>query len=94
MESYIAYEHRPQYYDIGDGVQRPCINTQPENIEVGTDLISDKQYLIDPNLNTSFAVIGMTCDMSGTDSYTNAQLGTPSQVNYYIFPLIGTREMI
>lgn len=86
MESYIAYEHRPQYYDNGDGVQRPCINTQPENIEVGTDLISDKQYLIDPNQNTSFAVIGMTCDMSGKDSYTNAQLGAPSQVNYYIFP--------
>lgn len=86
MESYIAYEHRPQYYDTGDGVDRPCINTQPENIEVGTDLISDKQYLIDPNLNTSFAVIGMTCDMSGKDSYTNAQLGAPSQVNYYIFP--------
>lgn len=86
MESYIAYEHRPQYYDTGDGVQRPCINTQPENIEVGTDLISDKQYLIDPSLNTSFAVIGMTCDMSGKDSYTNTQLGAPSQVNYYIFP--------
>lgn len=86
MESYIAYEHRPQYYDNGDGVYRPCINTQPENIEVGTDLISDKQYLIDPNQNTSFAVIGMTCDMSGKDSYTNAQLGAPSQVNYYIFP--------
>lgn len=86
MESYIAYEHRPQYYDNGDGVHRPCINTQPENIEVGTDLISDKQYLIDPNLNTSFAVIGMTCDMSGKDTYTNAQLGAPSQVNYYIFP--------
>lgn len=86
MESYIAYEHRPQYYDAGDGVQRPCINTQPENIEVGTDLISDKQYLINPSQNISFAVIGMTCDMSGTDSYTNAQLGTPSQINYYIFP--------
>lgn len=86
MESYIAYEHRPQYYDNGDGVNRPCINTQPENIEVGTDLISDRQYLIDPNQNTSFAVIGMTCDMSGKDSYTNAQLGAPSQVNYYIFP--------
>lgn len=86
MESYIAYEHRPQYYDNGDGVHRPCINTQPENIEVGTDLISDKQYLIDPNQNTSFTVIGMTCDMSGKDSYTNAQLGAPSQVNYYILP--------
>lgn len=86
MESYIAYEHRPQYYDTGDGVHRPCINTQPENLEIGTDLVSDKQYLIDANGITSFAVIGMTCDMSGKDSYTNAQLGTPSQINYYIFP--------
>lgn len=85
MESYIAYEHRPQYYDTGDGVQRPCINTQPENLEIGTDLVSDKQYLLDINKNTSFAVIGMTCDMTGKDNYTNAQLGTPSQINYYIF---------
>lgn len=86
MESYIAYEHRPQYYDAGDGVQRPCINTQPENLEIGTDLISDKQYLIDINKSISFAVIGMTCDMSGKDSFTNPQLGTPSQINYYILP--------
>lgn len=86
MESYIAYEHRPQYYDIGDGIQRPCINTQPENLEIGTDLISDKQYLIDITQSISFAVIGMTCDMSGKDSFTNPQLGTPSQINYYILP--------
>lgn len=86
MESYIAYEHRPQYYDTGDSVVRPCINTQPENIEIGTDLISDYQYLIDPTNNTSFAIIGMTCDMTGEDSYVNPQLGTPSQINYYIFP--------
>lgn len=93
MESYIAYEHRPQYYDIGDGVHRPCINTQPENLEIGTDLISDKQYLIDITQSVSFAVIGMTCDMSGKDSFTNPQLGTPSQINYYILPFnrdIGT----
>lgn len=86
MESYIAYEHRPQYYDTGDSVHRPCINTQPENLEIGTDLISDKQYLIDINQSISFAVIGMTCDMSGKDSFTNPQLGTPSQINYYILP--------
>lgn len=86
MESYIAYEHRPQYYDTGDGVQRPCINTQPENLEIGTDLISDKQYLIDITQSISFAVIGMTCDLSGKDSFTNPQLGTPSQINYYILP--------
>lgn len=86
MESYIAYEHRPQYYDTGDGVYRPCINTQPENIEVGTDLISDRQYLVDANSNISFTVIGMICDMTGEDSYASPQLGTPSQINYYIFP--------
>lgn len=93
MESYIAYEHRPQYYDNGDGVHRPCINTQPENLEIGTDLVSDKQYLIDITQSISFAVIGMTCDMSGKDSFTNPQLGTPSQINYYILPFnrdIGT----
>lgn len=93
MESYIAYEHRPQYYDNGDGVHRPCINTQPENLEIGMDLISDKQYLIDINQSISFAVIGMTCDMTGKDSFTNPQLGTPSQINYYILPFnrdIGT----
>lgn len=93
MESYIAYEHRPQYYDTGDSVHRPCINTQPENLEIGTDLISDKQYLIDITQSISFAVIGMTCDMSGKDSFTNPQLGTPSQINYYILPFnrdIGT----
>lgn len=86
LESYIAYEHRPQYYDNGDGVHRPCINTQPENLEIGTDLISDKQYLIDITNNVSFAVIGMTCDMSGKDSFTNPQVGVPSQINYYILP--------
>lgn len=86
LESYIAYEHRPQYYDSGDGVHRPCINTQPENLEIGTDLISDKQYLIDITNNVSFAVIGMTCDMSGKDSFTNPQVGVPSQINYYILP--------
>lgn len=93
MESYIAYEHRPQYYITDDGIQRPCINTQPENLEIGTDLISDKQYLIDITSNISFAIIGMSCDMSGRDSFTNPQLGTPSQINYYILPFnkhIGT----
>lgn len=86
MESYIAYEHRPQYYDNGDGINRPCINTQPENLEIGTDLISDKQYLINITNNVSFVVIGMTCDMSGKDSFTNPQVGVPSQINYYILP--------
>lgn len=86
MESYIAYEHRPQYYDNGDGVNRPCINTQPENLEIGTDLVTTSHIKLDPMINTSFAVIGMSCKLDGKDTYTSGILGVPSQVNYYIFP--------
>lgn len=86
MESYIAYEHRPQYYDNGDGVNRPCINTQPENLEIGTDLVTTSHIKLDPMINTSFAVIGMACTLDGKDTYTSGILGVPSQVNYYIFP--------
>lgn len=86
MESYIAYEHRAQYYDTGDGVCRPCINTQPENLEIGTDLITTTHMTLDPMVNTSFVVIGMTCTMDGKDTYTSGMLGVPSQIYYYIFP--------
>lgn len=85
MESYIAYEHRPQYYKINN-VSRPCVNTQPENLEIGTDLVTTSHMKLDPMINTSFAVIGMTCTMDGKDTYTSGILGIPSQVNYYIFP--------
>lgn len=85
MESYIAYEHRPQYYKIKD-VLYPCINTQPENLEIGTDLVPVGTMKLDPIQNTSFIVIGMTCTMDGKDTYTNGILGVPSQINYYIFP--------
>jgi hypothetical protein len=85
MESYIAYEHRPQYYKIKD-VLYPCINTQPENLEIGTDLVAIGTMKLDPITNTSFIVIGMTCTMDGKDTYTSGILGVPSQINYYIFP--------
>lgn len=85
MESYIAYEHRPQYYKIKD-VLYPCINTQPENLEIGTDLVPLGTMKLDPIQNTSFIVIGMTCTMDGKDTYTRGILGVPSQINYYIFP--------
>ena len=85
MESYIAYEHRPQYYKIKN-VSYPCINTQPENLEIGTDLVPIGTMKLDPIQNISFIVIGMTCTMDGKDTYTNGILGVPSQINYYIFP--------
>lgn len=88
LPSFISYEHRPQWYidKTIDNKRRPCINTQTENIELGTDLISTNQDIVNPMQNYSFAIIGMTSNFAGEDSYTNGQAGTPSQVNYYIFP--------
>lgn len=88
LPSFIAYEHRPQWYkdtSIDDN-QRPCINTQPENLEIGTDLVSDKQYFMRITNNTSYAIIAMTSDLNGSDSYTFGVLGSPSQLNYYVIP--------
>ena len=88
LPSFIAYEHRPQWYkdtSIDDN-QRPCINTQPENLEIGTDLVSDKQYFMRTTNNTSYAIIAMTSDLNGSDSYSFGVLGSPSQLNYYVIP--------
>lgn len=88
LPSFIAYEHRPQWYkdtSIDDN-QRPCINTQPENLEIGTDLVSDKQYFMKITNNTSYAIVAMTSDLNGSDSYAFGVLGSPSQLNYYIIP--------
>lgn len=88
LPSFIAYEHRPQWYrDTSiDNNQRPCINTQPENLEIGTDLVSDKQYFMRITNNTSYAIIAMTSDLNGSDSYSFGVLGSPSQLNYYVIP--------
>lgn len=88
LPSFIAYEHRPQWYkDTAiDNYQRPCINTQPENLEIGTDLVSDKQYFMKITNNTSYAIIAMTSDLNGSDSYAFGVLGSPSQLNYYVIP--------
>lgn len=88
LPSFIAYEHRPQWYkDTSiDNNQRPCINTQPENLEIGTDLVSDKQYFMKITNNTSYAIIAMTSDLNGSDSYSFGVLGSPSQLNYYVIP--------
>lgn len=88
LPSFIAYEHRPQYYKEGE-TRKPCINTQPENIEIGTDLVSSHQDLLftDKENNIVFVVITMTSDLAGKDQLTHTVQGVPSQFNYYIFPV-------
>lgn len=85
MESYIAYEHRPQFYKEKDKLY-PCINTQPENLEMGTDLIAENAMYLSPLNYISFVIIGMTCKLDGSDTYSDGILGAPSQIDYYIFP--------
>lgn len=85
MESYIAYEHRPQFYKEKDELY-PCINTQPENLEIGTDLIAENVMYLSPLNYISFVIIGMTCKLDGSDTYSDGILGAPSQIDYYIFP--------
>jgi hypothetical protein len=85
MESYIAYEHRPQFYKDNDKLY-PCINTQPENLEIGTDLIAENVMYLSPLNYISFVIIGMTCKLDGSDTYTDGILGAPSQIDYYVFP--------
>lgn len=89
MESYIAYEHRPQYYkESSNDKRKPCINTQPENLEIGTDLICEDMMYLDPLNDTNFLVVGMTSTMDGKDTYPTGVLGSPSQINYYILPYL------
>ena len=39
LPSFVAYEHRELWYYNDEGTLLPCINTQPENIEIGDNLV-------------------------------------------------------
>lgn len=88
MPSMVAYEHRPQYYKNSEGRTMPCINTQSEDLETGTDLyIQNQSYLqSDADVVQRFAVIKMTSDLDGNDATSSLISGAPSQFNYYVFP--------
>lgn len=85
--SFISFEHRARYY-LDNGTKRPCINTQNENIELGTDMVA---YTVNPLLrvdeeNISYAVITMTSTFDGVDTATTLSGGVPTQYSYYIVP--------
>lgn len=85
--SFVAYEHRPRWY-IENGEKRACINTQPENMELGTDLEIAQTGILGTsgNDNTLFVIVCMTCNTSGEDSSASFVMGVPSQFRYYVFP--------
>lgn len=92
LPSFIAYEHRDRWYKYPNQQAMPCVNTQPENIELGTEMIS---YEVDKLFNDTindwcFAVVTLTESASKNQTDRNPKgsliLGTPTPLYYYIFP--------
>lgn len=86
--SFVAYEHRPRYYIADSGKKRACINTQPENLEMGTDMAVRSAGVLGTTGNdtTVFVIACLTANSDGSDSSTSFAMGVPSQYKYYIFP--------
>ena len=92
LPSYIAYEHRDRWYKYPNQSLMPALNTQPENIELGTEMIS---YEVDKLFNDTindwcFAVVTLTESASKNQTDRSPKgslvLGTPTPLYYYIFP--------
>ena len=92
LPSYIAYEHRDRWYKYPNQSLMPALNTQPENIELGTEMISyEVDKLFDDTINDwCFAVVTLTESASKNQTDRNPKgsliLGTPTPLYYYIFP--------
>ena len=85
--SFVAFEHRARYYS-DNGVKRPCINTQNESIEIGTDMVSYKanNLLNKSEEGINYAVLTMTSTFDGEDTATTLTGGVPTQYAFYIVP--------
>lgn len=93
LPSYIAYEHRDRWYNSG-GNLLPCVNTQPENIELGTEMICGNVVDIFPTANQiNFIVITMTSGFNDS-AWANFEQGVPTVLRTYIFPFTGTKGVI
>lgn len=93
LPSYIAYEHRDRWYNL-NGNLLPCVNTQPENIELGTEMICGNVVDIFPTANQiNFIVITMTSGFNDS-AWANFEQGVPTVLRTYIFPFTGTKGVL
>lgn len=93
LPSYIAFEHRDRWYN-SNGDLLPCVNTQPENIELGTEMICDNVVDIFPTANQiNFIVITMTSGFNDSE-WANFEQGVPTVLRTYIFPFTGTKGVL
>lgn len=93
LPSYIAFEHRDRWYNL-NGDLLPCVNTQPENIELGTEMICGNVVDIFPTANQiNFIVITMTSGFNDS-TWSNFEQGVPTVLRTYIFPFTGSKGVI
>ena len=93
LPSYIAFEHRDRWYNL-NGDLLPCVNTQPENIELGTEMICGNVVDIFPTANQiNFIVITMTSGFNDS-AWSNFEQGVPTVLRTYIFPFTGSKGVI
>lgn len=93
LPSYIAYEHRDRWYN-SNGNLLPCVNTQPENIELGTEMICGNVVDIFPIANQiNFIVITMTSGFNDSE-WANFEQGVPTVLRTYIFPFTGPKGVL
>lgn len=93
LPSYIAFEHRDRWYN-SNGDLLPCVNTQPENIELGTEMICGNVVDIFPTANQiNFIVITMTSGFNDS-AWANFEQGVPTVLRTYIFPFTGTKGVL
>lgn len=89
LPSFIAYEHRDRWYKAENNSILPCINTQPENIDIGQEMICDGATdLIFDGYDFNFVVLSMSSGFNDSE-FTYIEQGVPTQLRHYIFPFNG-----
>lgn len=85
LPSYIAYEHRDRWYN-SNGNLLPCINTQPENIELGTEMVCNSvTHVFAEQFNMNYIVVTMTSGFDNSE-WSNFEQGVPTVLRNYVFP--------
>lgn len=89
LPSYIAFEHRDRWYN-SNGNLLPCINTQPENIELGTEMICNSVVnIFAEHYDLNYIVITMTSGFDNSE-WSNFEQGVPTVLRNYVFPFRGS----
>ena len=89
LPSYIAYEHRDRWYN-SNGNLLPCVNTQPENIELGTEMVCNSVVnIFAEQYELNYIVVTMTSGFDNSE-WSNFEQGVPTVLRNYVFPFRGS----